>query len=200
MIAAGERRSIEFKSGGPLSDKHLVARVTRAVLAMTNTRDGGKVVIGVEEAAGVPTGTGLSASDLASWKFDDVAAKLAAYAEPYVNLEMEIVPLAGSSCVVLTVSEFDEVPVICKKAFDMPAPVRSVLRRGALYIRGRPKPESIEVSNQADMRELIDFATEKQLARFVRQGLAAGVFAVAGLPMKPSDEELFRRERSEFPG
>jgi predicted HTH transcriptional regulator len=198
LIAAGERRSVEFKSGGSLSDNHLVARVARAVLAMTNTRDGGRVIIGVEEVNATPVAKGVNAAELPSWKFDHIAAKVAAYADPYVNFELDVVNLSGTAFVVLTVEEFDQFPVICKKAFDTPPPVRTVLRRGAVYIRGRPKPESVEVANEADMRELLDFATEKQLARFVRQGVAAGVLAVGGPPAGRTDLIRYEAESKDF--
>lgn len=49
-IALGrEQRGVEFKGPGPRSSKHLCGKVLRAMMAMANRRDGGFVVIGVDE-------------------------------------------------------------------------------------------------------------------------------------------------------
>jgi predicted HTH transcriptional regulator len=177
-IAAGERRRVEFKRAAPLTDSQTVARVARAVLAMTNTRDGGRIIIGVEEKDGKPLAVGVSPADLPSWKFDDLAAKIGPYADPSVTFTMSTVELDGMAFILLDVMD----------------------RAGAIYVRGRPKPESIEVSNQTDMRELIDFATEKQLALFVRESLAAGTLTIPEVQRKPDDAVLFAREREQFLG
>jgi predicted HTH transcriptional regulator len=198
-IAAGERRRVEFKRAAPLTDSQTVARVARAVLAMTNTRDGGRIIIGVEEKDGKPLAVGVSPADLPSWKFDDLAAKIGPYADPSVTFTMSTVELDGMAFILLDVMDFDEVPVICRKGYDGAGGTR-VLRAGAIYVRGRPKPESIEVSNQTDMRELIDFATEKQLALFVRESLAAGTLTIPEVQRKPDDAVLFAREREQFLG
>ena len=43
ILAFGrERRSIEFKHGGPRTDKKLLTKVIRASISMGNNRDGGK--------------------------------------------------------------------------------------------------------------------------------------------------------------
>lgn len=85
-----ERRGIEFKGPGPRSDKQLFAKVMRAVLGMANRRDGGLVVMGVEDNGTGLVLTGLSTADLSTWKYDDVADSLAAYADPSVSFELEI--------------------------------------------------------------------------------------------------------------
>jgi len=198
LISLGEGRSVEFKTGGNVSDNHFLARTTRAILAMANTRGGGRVLVGVDETPASLKPTGISAADVTSWKYDDLTAKVAAHADPYVSFTLEIVVLSGLSIAVIQVDEFEEIPVICKKAFVTPAPQnRVVLRQGATYVRGRPKPESIEVANQADMRELIDLATEKQLNKFIRQARAAGMIS-ASSPGDIATATGFQKEREAF--
>jgi len=64
IIALGrEQASVEFKGPGLRTDKHLFAKVTRAVLGMANLRDGGRVVVGIEEQQ-----TGLVLTGLTLWK------------------------------------------------------------------------------------------------------------------------------------
>ena len=91
IIALGhETRGVEFKPPGPLSNRPLAARVVRAVLGMVNRRDGGLVIIGVEEIDDALDPVGLTEDDLATWSFDDVADRLAAYVEPSVSFEREV--------------------------------------------------------------------------------------------------------------
>ncbi|GAI18933.1 unnamed protein product, partial [marine sediment metagenome] len=59
-----ELPGIEFKGPGLASDKHLFARVAKAVLGMANRRDGGRVIIGVECIPSVVNPTGLTEPQL----------------------------------------------------------------------------------------------------------------------------------------
>src|SRR5918992_3524376 len=58
---------------------------------------------------------------------------------------------------VIQVKEFADIPVLCKRSYD------NVLREGACYVRSRRKPETSEIPTLADMRDLLDLATEKRL-------------------------------------
>src|SRR3990172_7004250 len=119
ILAFGyERRGTEFKGPGPLSAKPWFAKVVRAVLGMANQRDGGLVVIGVdEEITGVIKPVGLSEADLATWKYDDVAAAVATYADPFISFDLEVREYEGKRFVLLHVREFDEIPVLCRKEY-----------------------------------------------------------------------------------
>jgi len=181
-----ELRGVEFKGPGGRSDRQFFSKVVRAVLGMSNRRDGGLVIVGVSDDSGVLCPIGLTASDLATWKYDDVADGLASYADPSVTFDLEIVQYNGGNYVVLRVGEFEEVPVLCKK------PYPDVLRQGACYVRSRRKPETSEIPSQEDMRDLVELATEKRLRRFVSQAQAAGVSLSAARPA--TDEQLFDKE------
>jgi len=91
ILALGHEASgVEFKGPGKRSERRLFAQVVRAVLGMANRRGGGKVVIGVEDIGGVLNPAGLSQSDLATWRYDDVADGIAVYADPSVSFEREL--------------------------------------------------------------------------------------------------------------
>lgn len=189
LLALGyERRGVEFKRGGPLSDKQILTRVARAALGMTNRRDGGYVIIGVDETQGQPTPVGLSEADLATWKYDDVADALAGYADPSLTFDLEVRGQEARKFVVLRIHEFEDIPVLCNKDFP------DVLRKGACYVRSRRKPETSEIPSQEDMRDLLELATEKRLRRFIAQARAAGL----EVPVPPSDRELFDRQRKDL--
>lgn len=195
VLALGhELTGIEFKEAGPASGQRLFAQVTKAVLGMANRRDGGRVVIGVENDGGVLNPVGLSNSDQDTWKYDDVAAKLAEYADPSVSFELEIQQHNSNQYLVLHVREFEDIPVLCKKDYQ------GVLRRGACYVRPRRKPETTEIPTQEDMRDLLDLATEKRLRRYLEMVWRAGGIVVPfqTSPIHLSEQELFDKQLTDL--
>lgn len=160
IIARGrEQSSVEFKSAGFRTDKHLFAKVTRATLGMANRRDGGLVIVGIEEGDVGLELKGLTHHELATWRHDDIADGFASYADPSIEFDTEQIIYQSKTFIVITVDEFSEVPVLCKRGYNKDREL--ILRNGACYIRPRRKPETIEVSTYADMRDLIDLATDK---------------------------------------
>jgi len=163
------------------------------MLAMANHRDGGVVVVGVEEeASGALCPVGVSKDDLATWKHDHLADAAATHTDPPLQFDLQVCPLDGLDFLVIEVKEFSDTPVLCKKHRTYAGQV--VLREGACYIRPRRKPESVEVCTYADMRDLLDLATEKALRRFLRTAHSAGI----GVDAAPTDAELFRQQLAEF--
>jgi len=187
-----ETHGIEFKGPCARTDKPQFAKVVRAVLGMANRRDGGKVVIGVSEEAGNKLElVGLSQQQLNTWAHDGVAGVVAGYADPFVTLVTEHIEYCGGKFVVLTVAEFEEVPVLCKKAYP------DVLNPGACYVRRRGSPGTSEVPTQAEMRDLLELATEKGVRKFFQQIHRAGI-DLAGVQVPPDDAQLFDQQRGDF--
>ena len=175
LVARGyELRGVEFKGPGRRDDKHFFARVAKAVLGMSNNRDGGIIVIGVAEEGTLLSPLGLSLEQLPTWTYDDVLVGLSKYADPPANVDLENVDMDANSYVVLRVHEFDDVPILCASDFttqnDSP-----ILRKGACYVRSRGRRETTEIPTQAEMRELLDLATEKRLRAYVAMAQRAGI-------------------------
>lgn len=156
ILAGGhELREFEVKGPGDLQDKAYCAKVARAAMAMGNLRDGGLVCLGIDDtqlAAMVP---GLSAERFAAWSdYDDVHDALGRYSDPAVSFHLTPLTLSnGANVVVLKVSEFEQVPHICKKEYP------GTLQKGAAYVRPPGKPQSIAIPSASEMRELLDLAT-----------------------------------------
>lgn len=196
VLARGHEQSgVEFKGPACRTDKLAFANLVRAVLGMSNRRDGGYVVIGVEETGGKPIPTGLSTEDLATWLYDKVADGIAAYAEPSVVFDLQTLGYQDKNFVILKVEEFSEVPAVCRKTYQTKIG-KVILREGACYVRPRRKPETVEVSTYADMRDLIDLAVDKNTRRFVQRAYAAGLRFEA--QPAPTDEALFAKQRDTF--
>lgn len=170
-----EHPNIEFKGPGSRIDKAFFSRVVRAVLALANTRDGGTVLIGVDEKQRAVRG--LSAEELESWQsFDQVHADFNRYADPFVDIDVETVALNGATVIAITVKEFADLPVLCKQDGAEDEHKKKIVRRGACYVRGRTQGnQSIEVPTHVEMRALLELATGKKLRSFVTQANAVGL-------------------------
>jgi hypothetical protein len=166
-----EGRSLELKGSGSFGDRRFRALIARASLGMGNIRDGGYVVIGIDDTNPGALLPGLNPDELASWLvYDEVSAGLNTYADPPLGLDVREVALSsGVSVAVLRIAEFEVVPHLCARTYD------DVLSEGALYVRSRRIPETAQVRTSAEMREILDLAVEKRLRAYVETAQRAGV-------------------------
>jgi predicted HTH transcriptional regulator len=194
-----ETPGFEFKGPGARTDPYFLAKVARAALSLGNRRDGGYIIIGIDDEDPAALRPGLDASQLESWTgYDDVARKLAVYADPALHFDVEGMELSGGTHVaVIRIHEFADVPHLCAKGYEEGKKV--VLREGALYVRPRKVPETSEVANSVEMRDVLDLATEKGVRRFVQTASRAGLRleSSGAAPQGPTDEERYEAERSE---
>lgn len=185
LLAPGhEIRSFEVKGPGSLSDKADVARVARASMAMGNHRDGGLICLGVDDKQMPQMTPGLDAAQLKEWSdYDNTSAALARYSDPPVNFSLHPLTLSsGANVLVLQIFEFEHVPHICKRGYP------NILQDGATYVRSLRTPESVPVPSSAEMRQLLDLATNKALRDFVARATAAGL-TLGGTP-SPTQQQL----------
>jgi len=164
-----------------------MAKVTKTILAMSNLRDGGHIVIGVEQQeSGKCVPKGVLPDHLQTYSYDLMTDFVRGYAEPYVRFDMDVVEEDGMSFVVASVVGFDEVPVVCRKSFG------DILAEGTVYVRPRSgRPRSEPVTSYVDMRELLDLAGEKRLRRYLE---------ITSVTEQGSDadHELFERQLGGF--
>ena len=171
LLEAGEetpRR--EYKQSHPFTDPAFQATLIRSILAMSNVRDGGRIIIGVEEQGNRYVPTGMRPEDIDTYDRDTIKDKVGEYADPYVDFALDTGVYQGRTFLVIIVREFEEIPVICKKD-------GRDLARGIIYTRTRTRrPESARVSTHADMREIIELAVDKGMRKLQQRGytLAGG--------------------------
>lgn len=181
------KRSFPWKAGKAHGETR--AKVTKSILAMSNLRDGGHIVIGVEEASesGLDyTPAGMQDDHLQTFSYDKVADFVRNYADPYVTFDLDIVTLDGLDYVVIAVAGFEESPVICKKSYG------DILSEGTIYVRsksGRPRSEPVTI--YPDTRELLDLAIERGIRRFLEMQARVGAIEAA-------DKERFEHQLEDF--
>jgi hypothetical protein len=171
-----EGRGFELKGPGKSGEKRFLAKIARAALSMGNLRDGGHVVIGIDDENPQAMLPGLADEELASWlAYDDVSGRLAAYCDPPVDFDLVQRELStGVNVVVLQIHEFADIPHLCARQYP------DVLRAGALYVRSRKMPETAEVASSVEMREILDLAAEKRLRAYIETAERAGVGFTVG--------------------
>ncbi len=189
-----EQRRVEFKTAGARNDPPFFARVARAMMAMSNTRDGGLVVIGIDDDSLEPVDFLGDALD--TWRHDEIADLLKEYAAPFVEFDERVVPFKGKSCLVIRVSEFSDQPVVCVKEFQRPS-TGMILQRGSVYVRPLHKSESVPVQSEVDMRELLELAAEKRMRKTLGLVSRAGLLVVPEAT-GPTSEERFQLQANEI--
>lgn len=198
LKAAGESTNIDAKGPMEWDGSEASAGLTKDFLALANSRDGGVIVVGKKELQpGKFEMTGLSDAQAASFDTTKVATWVNNYCSPPVNLVCYRQEFESQQFIVIAVSEFHDVPVICTKPFDVQStgkPPKTVLRKGAIYVR-TANAESAPISSVEEMRQLIGLATVKRSDQL----LAMFQAMTKGRPLLPEKphEELFESEKKE---
>jgi len=154
-----ENRNVDYKQSlnwGAATSKEKGA-VAKDVLAMSNTQDGGKIVLGVRDEDF--EAIGLTESDFQSFDATKFADFVNRYADPPLECGIHKFIIGGKRFVAIDVPEFDDVPIICKADLN-DAGNRQILKRGAIYIRTERAASEI-VPTAETMRNLLNLAVAK---------------------------------------
>jgi hypothetical protein len=196
--AAGESANIDAKGPMAWDGGEAAAGLTKDILALANCRDGGVIVVGKEESQpGTFVLSGLTDPQASSFETTKVATWVNNHCSPPVSVVCYRQEHQGRPFVVIAVSEFHDIPVICTKQFEVPGAGKSpkvLLRKGTVYLR-TANAESAPLSSPEEMRQLIGLATTKR----ADQMLAMFQAMLKGHPLlaEPPDEERFGAEREE---
>ena len=167
-----ENRNLDYKGAfsWDTATNDVKWEIVKDILAFANTRDGGKILIGVEDKTGAIVG--LSEEQSASFdqtRFNDFVHK---YTDPLHTSRVHRRTVAGQRVVVVDVPEFVEVPILCAKdAHSSSNPSRQILKKAALYKR-TDKATSEGIADADEMRELLNrglLRRQDELLRAIRQ-------------------------------
>jgi hypothetical protein len=182
-----EAPEIDFKESAPWNG--LRWRIVRTLLGMANIPYGGLVLIGASERGDVWDFSGITAMHYATYDADDIAALVDVYASPSARVQSAVHTVQGSAqglpFLVISVDEFDDVPIVCKKT----GPTGSKLVEGEVYIRPPGVPRTIRVQQAEQMHDLLESAAEKRARRILETSRRLGL-----TPTSPPDEDRFSDE------
>ncbi|MBA7713685.1 hypothetical protein ES703_122691 [subsurface metagenome] len=161
-------------------------KVTRCTLAMSNIRDGGTLIFGVDEVnSGEYNENGMDPGDSETFNQDDVSDYVNEFSDPPIQLKIDKVTHTSKIFLVIQINEFEEIPIVCKKSGQD-------LKRGAIYTRSKKKNESVQVSSQNEMREILEMALEKNLRKFMIRLERSGLIKL--ITPKVEDETRFENQ------
>lgn len=155
-----EAQSLDFKTACSWD----VKLFAKDILALSNVQDGGYLVIGFADKTFERIG--VTEAQAKTFVLETMQDQMAKYADPFVTFSVanDIVDANGLRFVVIHVFEFPEVPVVCRSDGHDVA-------HGRVYYRSRRRrPESEPVSNSFDMRDILDRAAVKMMAKRKSQG------------------------------
>ncbi len=182
-----ESRAVDFKQS--VKWKGYRIKFAETIMAMSNLRDGGIVIIGASEENDDWELKGITDEDLATYDPDEMIDFVNKYASPVVNFDVVRHEVGKVQFLIISIHEFESEPVVCKRAYDKD------LRRGTIYIRPLGKPETRAIQNAEELRELLDIAVEKKMRRFA--GQIERIFG--SMPsIQPKDQEKFNQELGEL--
>ena len=188
---AREGRNLEFKRSAPWDSPEFRAKIVKSILAFSNVRDGGAIVIGVERQTDQTYRfVGVEPGHLTQYSDDHIASVVAEFADPYAKFSLEVAEFDNKTFIVILVDQFDGIPVICKRDG------LANLRKGAIYTRTHRIPESAEVPSQTELREILDMAVDKELRKYLERQTRVGIHL--GLPSSVSDDEKFAAQRGDL--
>lgn len=159
LIAIGiENRNLDYK--GPFSwattSKDEKIGITKDVLAFSNSRDGGVILIGVNDKTGVLEG--LTEDQFTSFdqtRFNDFVQEFTA--PKHTSFVYRRV-IEGQRMIAIEIPEFTDIPIICKKsAQSIVNPKNILLRKADLYKR-TDKGSSELIQDPDELRELLNRA------------------------------------------
>lgn len=184
LLQKSETKNLDYKQtcnwANASSDEK--CELTKDVLAMANTQDGGQLVFGIEDRTF--NFVGMTDADFQSFDPTRVNDFVRRYSDPPFACTVYKFTIDNLKTVAIEVPEFQEVPIICKSDAHSSTDSRKlILKKSGLYVR-TDKPSSELVSNSEEMRDIIARASRKKREELVRTIEAL----ITGKPVQPRRE------------
>jgi len=189
-----ENINLEFKSSFDLNNNEWAKeRLIRSILAMSNTRNGGFVVIGVKEENDKSYSyEGLNNDHLLLFKSkaEDLKSQIESFSSSPVNYEIGLGKYRNKDFLLISVTEFSLNPVICSKNGKHKD---KHLEEGAIYVRSlKEKPSSVKLTNPFDIQDFLERVVDKQILNLNKRGWKHENVGTVNSSL------LFEKERSNF--
>lgn len=162
-----EIQSVDFKRSETWGN--LKWAIIKTVMGMGNLRDGGIIIIGVDETGDDWKLTGIDSRHFKTYDHDNMIDQIHQYVSPHVNLDIAKVTYQDGKnkerFLAIRVHEFSETPLVCKKN----GPAGTGISRGAIYVRPPGKPQTTKVTDSIQTHDLVEIAAEKKARKILEQ-------------------------------
>ena len=188
-----ENLNLEFKASFNFNENLWAReRLIRAILAMSNTRTGGDIVIGVKENLDKSHDyAGVESDHLSIFKskIEELKSKVESFSSAPVSYEIGVGVYKQNSLIVINVTEFSLNPLICRRNGEH---VDKLLEEGAIYVRTlKDKPSSIKLTNPVDVQDFLERVSDKQIKNLHSRGWRH-------VESLGNDKSSFEKERESF--
>ncbi len=176
FIRLGEERvNVEYK--GRLTWGQGVTNLTilRAMMAMANSRDGGVIIIGVEDGSFDPVG--LMQAEFESYEYDRIGRYINTRTQPAIDFDLKkgkITEEDGSErlFIVIQVQEADDFPVVStsqelKNRSAGAFGDNVVIRNGVVYIRSKSPVESREIHGHREWKDFVKLLLDRNQRKLI---------------------------------
>lgn len=158
-----ESPGIEFKSTAPF--KKLRYAIARAAQGLSNTRDGGFIIIGVKQRKGIPPELqGVTDSIKEEYDPEVVRDTVNKYASPPIETQTVVVEHDGKTYITIAIPPFTRTPTVCRLATPQGVDKEDEMRPGDVFIRPQDKIETRRVHSGAEMDELLQIALGRRVS------------------------------------
>ncbi len=199
LESPNESKSVEFKPSVCWPDKidgiqqnNKVQEIIKSILAMSNNRDGGKIILGIKrDNEGKYILQGMTEDDLKTYDQDLIFEHVRNFGEPEPKFQVLNIEYNNKNFIVFAIQSFIFAPIICKNHRNL-----NQLEHAAVYIR-TDKPETKKITDPSEMREMIDLAIEKELDVFsvrIQRIFKPMSYYVEQLKIIKPDEDKFIEE------
>ena len=200
LLAQGSESQVDYKTAmAAPTDMRSRAKLAKHVIGLSNRKDGGYLLIGVENGTVRPIG--LTPEQVASWDAAKVTNAVARFAAPRPVIQVVRGTLAdGKVLIAVRVVPFEEQPLVCIESVPDERGKPPILRQGALYIRTEGT-ETREVQTEAEMRELLGRAYVKKADRLLMEikALIDAHWPAAAVPPTAALVSAIEQDLAEMP-
>ena len=176
-----ESRSLDYKAPimfGPTRPEK--GEILRDVMAFANTRDGGYILIGVEQSGGSFVPVGLSEAQAASFDPTDIGTFAQNYCSVLPKVTASVARIEQKNLLLLRVDEFGEEPIVCTRDLHDTNGKSLILRAGSIYVR-TADARCMPIETGEAMRSFLDLAVQKRGDALLQQ-----ISRLVGAPPTPS--------------
>jgi hypothetical protein len=207
LQAPNESKSIELKPSilwpptiDALQKEGKAQEIIKTILALSNTYNGGKIILGIEKDKDRYVVKGMDDKHLASYDNDMIFEQVRNYGDPEPAFQVHHVKYQDNdkekSAIVFVVQGLRISPVICNNIRNL-----SKLESSVIYIR-TDKPETKKITQVVEMREVVDIAVEREIELFSRrfQALAGKALQMQKGAESHNDEAKYKSETDRILG
>ena len=162
LATKSETANVDYREGFPWTNANLDKKyeLVKDLMAMANTKDGGRVIVGVRNKTFELVGVAhdvyetFDANNVVQMAHDNAEPKIVCHVSKHV--------IDDKRLIVLDVEEFDDTPIICTNTIkSSETKPRMILREAAVYVRTSAATTE-EITSPVEMRSLLGRALAKK--------------------------------------